>query len=270
MLKKLEKYLQELSPNGIALAFSGGVDSTLLLMVLKKIYDQKPFKLKILTAATVLQNPAESKEAEEKLKNSGLPYEILHFNPLQIEQVYNNRLDRCYWCKKNIFSYFRENINSTGIKYLIDGTNADDIGLYRPGLKALKELGVHSPLAELGINKTAIRKISAELGLNTANKPSSPCMATRFAYNVELTAENLALAAKGEEAIKNVCPQIHNLRLRIDGIIARIEVDEPDFPLLLENRREIVRELKKTGFEHIVLDLEGFHSGSQDKHLMKG
>ena len=270
MLQKLETYLQNMAPAGIALAFSGGVDSSLLLSVLEKMYRQTPFKLKILTAATVLQNPAESRAAEMRLKQSGLSYEILRFDPLQIRQVCNNHPDRCYWCKQNIFSRFRQSATAAGIKYLLDGTNADDLKTYRPGLKALRELGVQSPLAELGINKAGVRTMSKEMGLNTADMPSIPCMATRFAYNETLTAEKISQAVKGEEAVKKACPQIRNLRLRIDDTLARIEVDVADFSVLLQAREEIVEKLKKIGFEHIVLDLEGFRSGSRDKELKKG
>lgn len=270
MLQKLETYLQNMAPAGIALAFSGGVDSALLLAVLQKVYQQAPFNLKVLTAATVLQDPAEIRAAEQKLQQSGVPYEVLRFNPLEMEQVRLNRPDRCYWCKKNIFLLFRKNADAAGIKYLLDGTNADDLKVYRPGLKALKELDVVSPLAALGINKAAVREMSKKLGLDTADKPSVPCMATRFAYNETLTAEKISQAVKGEEAVKKACPQIRNLRLRIDDTLARIEVDVADFSVLLQAREEIVEKLKKIGFEHIVLDLEGFRSGSRDKELKKG
>lgn len=262
--------MQNMAPAGIALAFSGGVDSAFLLAVLEKIYRKTPFKLKILTAVTVLQNPAESKDAEARLKQSGLSYEIFRFNPLQIEQVRKNCPDRCYWCKKNIFLRFRQSADAAGIKYLLDGTNANDLKTYRPGLKALKELGICSPLAELGIDKASIRTLSKEMSLNTADKPSVPCMATRFAYNTQLTAEKLVQVAEGENLIKKICPGICNLRLRTYESTARIEVDVADFSVLLQAREEVVKELKKIGFTRIVLDLEGFRSGSYDVHLMKG
>ena len=267
MLTKLEAYLKELSAAGVALAFSGGVDSALLLAVLQKVYQQAPFNLKVLTAATVLQDPAETRAAEQKLQQSGVPYEVLRFNPLEIEQVRLNRPDRCYWCKKNIFLLFRKNADAAGIKCLLDGTNADDLKTYRPGLKALKELDVVSPLATLGINKAAVREMSKKLGLDTANKPSVPCMATRFAYNTTLEPEKISQVAAGEEIIKKACPQIRNLRLRADNNTARIEIDAADFALLLPKREELITNLKSIGFARVTLDLQGFRSGSQDERL---
>ena len=180
MLTKLEAYLKELSAAGVALAFSGGVDSMLLLAVLQKMSEEKPFPLVALTMKTVLQDEREMSEAKQAAADLGVKSEFLSFNPFDLEAVRNNRRERCYLCKKAIFEKFVAYAKAQGLKYVLDGTNADDLKVYRPGRKALQELGIISPLAEVGLTKVNIRELSAELGLKTASKPAVPCLAPRF------------------------------------------------------------------------------------------
>lgn len=267
MLDQLEKYLQNLAPDGIALAFSGGVDSTLLLAVLAKLHQAQQFPLTILTMHTVLQSAQEIAEAKELAAKFGLRHEVFSFTPFSVDEVCNNRIDRCYHCKKAIFSKFTDYAAKHHLKYLIDGTNADDLDVYRPGRKALKELGVISPLAELGISKKQIRQISAELGLPTASKPSVPCMATRFAYNTHLDDQAIQRATDGETLIRRMFPQIKDIRLRIHGSLVRLEVSKEQISSVCDKAQDIVDGFKKLGFDYITLDLEGFRSGSFDIRL---
>lgn len=267
MLSRLREYLQKLSDKGIALAYSGGVDSTLLLALLGQLAQKRHFPVEALTMQTVLQDKQEMSDAEDMAKKFGIPQKIFTFNPFVIDEVRHNRTDRCYHCKKAIFTQFKDYSTANGLKYLLDGTNADDLTVYRPGRRALKELGVISPLAELGITKSDVRKLSAELNLPTAGKPAVPCLATRFEYNTLLQEDMIRHVAAGEKIIKEMFPQIKNIRLRIHGTLARIEVSAEHISLIAAAVEHITTKLKNLGFEYLTLDLEGYRSGSFDVHL---
>lgn len=267
MLNRLREYLQNMAPQGIALAYSGGVDSTLLLAVLGEMRRKHPFPLVALTMRTVLQDSEEMAAAEELAEKFGVEQKGFGFNPFSLEEVRHNRTDRCYHCKKAIFTQFRDYARANGLKYLLDGTNADDLSAYRPGRKALNELGVVSPLAELGITKTEIRRMSAELGLPTASKPAAPCLATRFEYDTLLDDVAVRRVADGERTIKETFPQIKDVRLRVHGNLARIEAGKEDLPLIAAQAKEISEKIKGLGFDFVTLDLEGFRSGSFDTGL---
>ncbi len=263
-INKLEEYLTNLSSEGIALAFSGGVDSTLLLAVLSNLCQKKAFPLVALTMNTVLQNDKESLEARNLAESFSVKHQMFTFSPLSLPEVRHNLVTRCYHCKKAIFTTFIDYIHKNNLKYLLDGTNADDLNVYRPGRKALHELGVISPLAELGISKAEIRHMSAELGLPTASKPAAPCLATRFEYNTLLNEKLIEQVNKGENLIKNMFPDIPNIRLRVHNNLARIEVSKEQLNLAASKAQEISLALKKLGFDYVTLDLEGFRSGSFD------
>lgn len=148
---------------------------------------------------------------------------------------------------------------------IMDGTNEDDLHVYRPGLRALKELGIISPLAEEKVTKAEVRELAEEYGLSVASKPAMPCLATRFPYGTDLTYEKLEKVEKGEAFIRKL--GLYNLRLRVHGGIARVEVDEQEIAKILQHREEIVRYLRQLGYSYITLDLEGFRSGSMDEVL---
>ena len=266
MLDKLQNYLKKMSDDGIALAYSGGVDSSLLLKILADLHRQKDFPLAILTMKTVLQSSEEISEAECFARTLGLNIKILVFNPLSISEVQHNSADRCYFCKKAMFQKFADYAKENNLRYLIDGTNADDGDEYRPGLRALYELGVISPLAELGINKANIRQMSQILGLASATKPSVPCLATRFEYGTCLNEMLIQRVAQGEALIRQMFPNMKNLRLRVHccGRLARIEVANEYIGEVCSLAQNLVLKLKNLGFEFVTLDLEGFRSGSFD------
>lgn len=176
--EQLKHDLRERSEGGIALAFSGGVDSSLLLAVLKELHDEAPFPLLALTLHSIFQRPEELDEVRKTAGKAGIELKLFGCDPLSIPEVKYNPPDRCFWCKRYLFSEIRDFAAARGIGTVIDGTNADDRKSYRPGLAALEELGILSPLAELGITKAEVRRIAAELHLECAEKPSVPCMAT--------------------------------------------------------------------------------------------
>lgn len=264
-IEELKNYLRNKTAAGIALAFSGGVDSSFLLAVLKEICDETPFPLQALTMLTVFQRPDELTEARQFASSCGVELAEFRCDPLSLPQLKNNPPDRCYWCKRHIFQVFQNYAAENQLGILMDGTNGDDLHVYRPGRRALRELGVVSPLAELGFTKAEIRQLAAERGLQCAKKPAMPCLATRFAYGTELTPERLKMVAEGEELIRRLLPADTDLRLRVQDRIARIEVSPEALETVLRDRREISAGLKKLGFEFITLDLEGFRSGCYDK-----
>ena len=265
-IDELKRNLRLLAPHGIALAFSGGVDSTFLLSVLKELHDETPFPLLALTMHTVFQPDDETEAAKRQTAEFGVEAEVFTCDPLALPEVRSNPPDRC-WCKRKIFRTFLDVCRARRIAHLLDGTNADDGHAYRPGRRALKELGVLSPLASLGFTKQEIRELSAERGLPTASKPSMPCLATRFEYGAELTPERIAQVGRGEAFLRTLLPETADLRLRVQGKNARIEVPPASFELMLKNRAAIAETLHGLGFEFVTLDLEGYRSGCYDKNL---
>ncbi len=263
--EELKKYLRRIVNRGVALAFSGGVDSSLLLSVLKELQEESPFPLAALIMQTVFQQDDELAEARRTADECGVELRIFHCNPLSLPEIQSNPPDRCYWCKRHIFSQFLGFMQNHGLSVLMDGTNADDLHVYRPGRKALRELGVISPLAELGFSKTEIRALAAARGLRCSTRPSRPCLATRFEYGTRLTPDLLERTGKGEGLIRQLVPANADVRLRVHNSIARIEVSREAMEPLMRHRKELSAGLRQLGFEFITLDLEGFRSGCYDK-----
>ena len=184
-----------------------------------------------------------------------------------MEEVRFNAPNRCYVCKKVLFSSLYEEAAKLGVETIADGSNLDDLGDYRPGLKALEELQVKSPLREAGFTKADIRALSRVLGLPTWSKQSNACLATRFPYGTEITAQKLSLVDKAESALSGM--GFTQLRVRVHNDIARIEVPAVQIETLLrdENRTSIVDALKELGFAYVTLDLAGYRTGSMDEKL---
>lgn len=263
--EKLISFLHPLCAGGAALAFSGGVDSCLLLAVLKKMQQTAPFPLMVLNAVTPLQSADDLETVRETAAFFDFPVEYVFCDVLAIPEVKSNAHSRCYFCKKHIFEKMRARAAEQGIRVILEGTHADDLKVSRPGRKALAELQVISPLAELGITKKEIRQMALEMNVPTACRPSSPCLATRFDYGVELLEKELHRAGAGEAFLRTLLPVKADLRLRVHGELARIEVNENCFEFLLEHRMQIIGQLQKLGFEKVTLDLAGFSSGSFDR-----
>ena len=166
-----------------------------------------------------------------------------------------------------MFKKLLERARTLGVSLVVEGTNADDLKVYRPGIQALRELSIISPFAKLGITKEEVRKLAAQYGISVASRPSTPCMATRFPYGTELNYELMQQVDKAEVWLRS--QGFYNVRLRIHGDVTRIEVDEEQMDLLLSKRQSVIAELKRMGFVYITLDLEGFRSGSMDIHILK-
>lgn len=262
----LNDFLSHHVANGVALAYSGGVDSTLLLHALLRLQKSRPFPLVAYYFHTPLHTESEAQAALCAAHEAGAELVQLSFNPLKLPHLRLNPTDRCYHCKHHIFSHMQEDAAKRGLRVAMDGTNADDHREYRPGLRALRELGIISPLAEVGMTKAHVRALAAEWGLACSAKPSAPCLATRFDYGAELTEDALRRVESGEAMLRRRFPQ-SPLRLRVHGELARIELPPALMPQAIADAPHIARELRALGFHHITLDLLGFRSGSMDEHL---
>lgn len=255
--KKLAVLLEKCMP--LAVAFSGGVDSTYLL-------HKAALAGKGKVTALIMKTPSvperELDEAVAFCKSRGISFFVLPADPFSAAGFRENGRDRCYICKHFLFSALLEKAKEEGIPFVADGTNADDRKEFRPGLRALKELDIRSPLAEAGLTKKEIRELSEKEGLPTWNKPSFSCLATRFPYGEELTVEKL----KRTEAAENLLADLGftQRRVRVHGNLARIEVLSTEIPLLLERRDMISSRLEELGFLYTTVDLKGFRSGSMD------
>jgi uncharacterized protein len=207
----------------------------------------------------------EINESVEFAKIHGINHRIIDLSfP---ESIRNNPVDRCYKCKKRLFTELLSFASENGYRYIIDGTNADDTSVYRPGLKALQELNVRSPLREAGLTKNEIREILREEGLSVWNKPAMACMLTRIPYDTMVDEEMLKMIEQAENFISG--KGFPGVRVRIHGDLARIECRPEDLEKMLQNpdKELIIKNLKKIGFRYVSLDLEGYRSGSSDPEI---
>lgn len=265
--QELKTLLQEYLKEDVCVAFSGGVDSSLLLVLAWEAARERGKEVYALTMDTVLHPGADLKAAQSVLAKTGAKHEILKLNELAVPEIRMNPRNRCYLCKKELYTRMLDFASAHGIHTLLEGSNEDDLHVYRPGLKAVKELGVKSPLAMVHMTKKEVRILSREYGIPVADRPSSPCLATRLPYGAEIDLALLERIDKAEEDIRKL--GFYNVRVRVHDLIARVELDQEDFLRFLKYRQEIVKKLKELGFSYITLDLEGFRSGSMDIGLMK-
>lgn len=259
--KLMEKYTQE----NVVVAFSGGVDSSLLLKTACINAVKNGTKVFAVTMHTTLHTMNEIESSKETAGEVGAEHLIISVDELKEAGIENNPVERCYLCKKYLFQKMKDKAESLGVKIILDGTNEDDLHMFRPGLKALKELEIKSPLAESDFSKTDVRKLAEEYRLSVSKKPSTPCLATRFPYGSRLSYEEMKKVEKGEDFLKNL--GLYNVRLRVHNDIARIEVDKEDIVKIVVYKEAIISYLKELGYRYITLDLEGFRSGSMDYFL---
>ena len=257
MLEKLENRLKELGK--VAISYSGGIDSSFLVYVANKVLPKENIIAIIANGSMVPRK--DYHEAIDFLIENQFLYKEIPYDPFEITEFKENHKDRCYYCKKELMTKIKNVAIENGFEIILDGKNADDLKVYRPGNKATQEVGIISPLAELGFTKEKIRKQAQELGMKIWNKPSNSCLATRFPYHTILTQEGLKKVELSEEIIKKL--GIEKVRVRVHGDVARIEVPKEDFSLILKNE-EILNEIKELGFKFITLDLMGLKSGSFD------
>ena len=250
-----------------AIAFSGGTDSSLLLSLAAEHARKNHTTALAVTICTELHTMNDLAVSEQVAREMGVELVVLKVDELTQAGIANNPLNRCYLCKKLLFTKAKELADKRGISIIMDGTNADDLTVYRPGLQALKEIGIKSPLMEAGFSKEEVRMLAEEYGISVADRPSAPCLATRFPYGDRITIEKLHRVDEGENYLRTL--GLYNVRIRVHGNIARIEVDSKYMGKLILNRDLITKHLKALGYTYITLDLEGFRSGSMDVDVVK-
>lgn len=256
----LKEYLKSLGT--VAVAFSGGVDSTFLL---KTAHDVLGDRAVAVTVRSCLTPAREMQEASEFCKKEGIRHIIAEADALGIDGFKENPKNRCYICKTELFRKMRAAVSELGIDIIAEGTNADDERDYRPGLAAVREQGIRSPLLDAKLTKSEIRELSRSLHLPTSEKPSCACLASRIPYGEEITAEKLEMADRAENFLRDL--DFEQVRVRIHGSMARIEVTAGDILKAAERRAEISEYLKKLGFSYVMLDLDGYRTGSLNEVL---
>ena len=260
---KYEKLLASLRALGrVAVAYSAGVDSTFLLAAAREALGENAVALTAVTAAIPRREVA---EAEAFCASLGVTHRLVEVDALAVDAFRRNAPDRCYHCKKHIFSALWAAARSEGCEHLAEGSNLDDDLDYRPGHRAIGELGVESPLRAAELTKAEIRALSERLGLATAAKPSFACLASRVPYGEEITAEKLRRIDEAEQLL--LARGFSQFRVRSHGDLARIEVPEAEQEKLFSLRAELHDALRALGFAYVTMDLKGFRSGSMNETL---
>ncbi|MDP4206654.1 MAG: ATP-dependent sacrificial sulfur transferase LarE [Bacteroidota bacterium] len=248
-----------------AVAYSGGVDSTFLSKVCNDVLKENSIAI---TLVSPMNAKSEMKDAEELAKEIGIKHFFIYDDEIE-EKVSENPVNRCYFCKKIEFSKILQKAQEYQINIVFDGSNVDDLSDYRPGLQALSELKIQSPLREAGLTKSEIRQLSHELGLRTWDKPAFACLASRIPYGEKITPEKLTKIERAEDYLRNA--GLIQFRVRSHGDMARIEVDPSERSKLFDENilDEISRKLKSFGYLYVCLELEGYKTGSLNRKIVK-
>ncbi len=264
-LERLKNILKNLK--SVVLAYSGGVDSSFLLKIASDSLPKE--NLLAVTAVSETYTGSELIQAKRIAKRLGVRHFIINTEELLNKNFKSNPVDRCYYCKEELFSRLKEIAKSYGIQNVIDASNIDDDKDYRPGRKAKEELSVRSPLKEAGFAKSEIRKYSKRLGLETWNYPQMACLASRFPYGEKITKKKLKTVEQAEDFLRSL--GVKQVRARYHRDIVRIEVTKGDIDRFINKkfRNKVIKYLKALGFKYIVLDLEGYRSGSLNEILTK-
>lgn len=261
LLSKMDRLRSILAELGsAAVAFSGGVDSSVLLCIARECMGKQ---VVAVTARSEVMPRSDLEQAARLAAKLSVPHWVLESGEMALEAFVNNGPDRCYVCKRARYTSLLDLLKHHGIRHLLDGSNADDEADYRPGARAVRELGIRTPLQEVGLTKEEIRLMARHWGLDCWDRPASACLASRIPYGSRITSEKLDQVEKAEEFIRGL-RIVRQLRVRHHGDLARIEVDESSLVSLMENsvRRGIVEHLAGLGFTTITLDLRGYRMGS--------
>ncbi|MEW6545424.1 MAG: ATP-dependent sacrificial sulfur transferase LarE [Bacillota bacterium] len=259
----LRRILSEIP--GAVVAFSGGVDSTYLLYVAREVLGQR---LLAVTASSEIHPEDEVERARELAGAMGVLHLVVRTRELELPAFSSNPPDRCYHCKRALLSLLWDVARDRGLACVLEGSNASDVLEYRPGARAIAELGVRSPLQEAGLTKSEIRQLSREAGLPTWDLPPMACLATRFPYHTAITRAGLEAVAQAERSLRTLGLRL--VRVRHHGTVARIEVAPGEIGAVLAAREEVVRAVKGVGYAYVALDLQGYRSGSMDEVLGNG
>ncbi len=253
------------SMQSAVLAYSGGVDSTFLLKALQN----SGIRTLAVTAVSEITPLNDLHIANEMTAGLGIEHRIIETDGLSIEEFVRNTPERCFFCKDELYKKLSDIAISEGYMFVLDGSNGDDTQDYRPGMKAAAKYNVRSPLIEASLSKKDIRELSRQLDLSTWDKPSSPCLATRFPYGRRITKGALERVGKAEDFLRGL--GFHEVRVRVHDMVARIEVGEEEIGLLLisERRSLISEKLKSFGYRFVSLDLDGYRTGSMNRMLEK-
>ena len=264
-LNDLQAYFKELG--SVAIAFSSGVDSTFMLAVASQVLPKD--KVLAITAISDFFPEREKSEADVFCQEHGIKHISLPIDVLKVDGVKQNPKNRCYLCKYALFTQIQKLAAENGIRNVCEGSNLDDLKDYRPGMQAIAELNIKSPLKVAGLTKQDIRDLSKEMNLPTWNKPSFACLASRFVYGEEITAEKLKMVEKAEEFLADL--GFEQFRVRLHGTMARIEVLPQDIEkiTLSETREKIIKAFADFGFSYTTLDLKGYRTGSMNETILK-